>query len=315
MHGIAFMKLTELQRIIFGRRRSLPTLAALAVLLYGVPGYAQRGAPGGRAPNPNPFSGKPEAVAEGRAVYEQSCTACHGKDGAAGELGPALGAPARRYLQRTDQAIFDAILKGIAGTKMPPTPLAETDAWKVAAYIMALRGTAIDAPAPGDVARGEQIFWGKGQCGDCHMIRGKGGLLGPDLSNLARARKINSIVDALTKEQHRVATDGGTHDAELLPLSTYQAVRVTMQDGRAITGVLRNEDSFSLQLLGSDNQLYMLDRASLKEIHYEPKSLMPADYDKRLTPEEFQNLLAFLTRQSAAPPEGPGRGGRGQGVE
>jgi putative heme-binding domain-containing protein len=305
------MNLTEPQRI-FGYCRPLLPLAALAALLCAVPSYAQRGGPGGRAPNPNPFAGNPQAVEEGRAIYEQYCTACHGKDGAAGELGPALGAPARRYLQRTDQAIFDAILKGIAGTKMPPTPVSETDAWKIATYILALRGTAIDAPAPGDVAQGEQIFWGKGQCGDCHMIRGKGGLLGPDLSDIARLRKINSIVDALTKEQHRVATDGGTHDAELLPLSTYQPVRVTMQDGRVIAGVLKNEDSFSLQVLGSDNQLYMLDRAGLKEVYYEPKSLMPTDWDKRLAPEEFQNLLAFLTRQSTAPPGGSGGGGRGQ---
>jgi len=57
-----------------------------------------------------------------------------------------------------------------------------------------------------------------------------------------------------------------------------------------------NEDSFSLQMLGSDNELHMFARDELRQVVYEPKSLMPTDYDKRLTPEEFQDLLAFLSR-------------------
>ena len=57
-----------------------------------------------------------------------------------------------------------------------------------------------------------------------------------------------------------------------------------------------NEGSFSLQMLGSDNELHMFARDELRQVAYEPKSLMPTDYDKRLTPEEFQDLLAFLSR-------------------
>ena len=49
----------------------------------------------------------------------------------------------------------------------------------------------------------------------------------------------------------------------------------------------------------------------MKEVYYQPKSLMPTDYDKRLTPQEFQDLLAFLTRLYVAPlpPLPGGRGG------
>ena len=38
---------------------------------------------------------------------------------------------------------------------------------------------------------------------------------------------------------------------------------------------------------------------------------MPTDYDKRLTPAEFKDLMAFLTRQGMMPPPAPGRGGAG----
>jgi len=280
-----------------------------AGLLLALPASAQRGRAASE-PNPNPFANNADAIAEGREIYNRICTACHGKDGEAGDRALALGAPARRYARRTDAEIFDAIEKGIPGTMMPPNGLPENDAWKVTAYIHGLRGTAIDTPAKGDVAKGEAIFLGKGKCADCHMINGKGGLSGPDLSNVAGVRKYTSIVDALTKAQHRVATDGGTHAEALFPMTTYQPVRVTMLDGKVINGILRNEDSFTLQVFGSDNQLYLLDRDKAKEVFYIPESVMPTDYDKRLTATEFQDLMAYLTRLAVPPPQNP-RGGRG----
>jgi len=73
-----------------------------------------------RAQPANPFLGNAKAIDEGREFFNQTCTGCHGPDGAAGEMGPALGAPARRYAQATDAQIFDAIKNGIPGTQMPP---------------------------------------------------------------------------------------------------------------------------------------------------------------------------------------------------
>ena len=291
-------------------RNSSGIMAASVLLMAALPCLAQQGgrAAGGGAANP--FTGNEQAIAEGRELYNNSCTACHGPEGIVGELGPALAAPGRRYGRRTDSEVFDAIKHGIPGTTMPPSTLSDNDAWKVATYILGLRGTAIDAPAKGNTAKGEQIFLGKGDCIRCHMLRGKGGLIGPDLSNLANRRKLSSIKDALTKADHRVGGDGGTHDPGLEPLSTYKVVSVVTRDGKAIRGVLKNEDSFSLQMLSMDNALHLFDRQELREIVYEPDSLMPSDYDKRLTAEEFQDLLAFLSRQGSVTPPPAGRRGQ-----
>ena len=257
----------------------------------------------------NPFAGNAQAVGEGRDIYNRSCTTCHGADGAGGEMGPALGAPARRYAQSTDAQIFETIKNGVPSTQMPRFGgrLTDDDVWKVAAYIRGLRGTAIDAPAVGDAAGGEQIFWGKGECGNCHVVRGKGGLVGPDLTNLAGTRKTVSIVDALTKPLHRVFGDGGAIPKILIPNTTYQPVRITAADGRVVTGVLKNEDSYSLQVMGTDNELHMFDRSKVSVV-YETRSLMPTDYDKRLGAEEFRNLLAYLTRLHVPAPAAPSRG-------
>jgi cytochrome c oxidase cbb3-type subunit 3 len=288
--------------------RSLAMVGAvLAVLLVSASLSAQRGGRGGAAAGPaNPFQGNPQAIDEGRTTYNQTCTVCHGPDGAAGEMGPALGVPARRYAQGTDAQIFDAIKNGIPGTQMPPfgAQLSDNDIWKVTSYIHGLRGTAIDVPAPGDAALGEQIFWGKGECGNCHVIKGRGGLIGPDLTNLAGTRKTASIVDALTKPLHRVFGDGGAIPRILIPNTTYQPVRVTSADGKTTSGVLKNEDSYSLQVMGTDNQLHMFERAKVKVV-YDSKGLMPTDYDKRLTAGEFRDLLAFLTRLAVPQPVVP----------
>ena len=121
---------------------------------------------------------------------------------------------------------------------------------------------------------------------------------------------MQNIVDALTKEKHKIAADGGTHDTTLLPMSTYQPVRVTTGDGKVIEGILKNEDSFSLQVLGkNDLNLYRFKRASVK-VFYDPNSLMPHDWDKRLSASEFQDLMAYLTRLYVPPPPPPpARGG------
>ncbi len=292
------------------RHRSIqPWLPVAAVLLAATPVYAQDNP--ARTASQNPFAGNEQAAAEGRAIYNRTCTACHGYDGTEGERAPALAANARRYQRNTDPQLFDAIKRGIPDTQMPASGLSDSDAWKVTGYLHSLRALAIDMPSAGNAAHGEEVFWNKGGCGGCHMLHGKGGLMGPDLSDLASRRRMNSIRDALTKSQYRVVTDRGGQGAGLTPSSRFQPVRVVTRDGQTVSGLVRNEDSFSLQVLGSDNALHLFLRDELVEVTYETKSLMPTDYDQRLTSDEMRDLLAFLSRQGTVPRPAAGRGGRG----
>lgn len=279
----------------------------LVVLILTGTLAAQRGGGPPAGATVHPAIGNREAIGNGERLYNETCTSCHGKDGTGGELGPPVAVQNRRYLRRTDTEVFEAIKNGIAGTQMPPYAGQFTDEqiWHITAYIHGLRGTAIDTPAQGDVAGGEAIFWGAGNCGSCHMIKGKGSILGPDLSNLAGTRKVQNIVDALTKVNHKIMADGGTHDTTLLPMTTYQPVRITTADGKVISGILKNEDSFSLQVLGKDDLILHRFRRKDVKVFYDPQSLMPHDWDKRLRPAEFQNLLAFLTRLYVPPPPPP----------
>jgi putative heme-binding domain-containing protein len=185
---------------------------------------------------------------------------------------------------RTDAGIFEAIQKGIPGSAMPASSLQPMDIWKIVAYIRSLRATASDAFVAGDVARGERVYWEKGRCGNCHMIRGRGGISGPDLSNVGGERTLAVIRDALTKPK--------------LPIPRgYRPVEVMTVDGRKLTGIAKNDNNFSLQLLDSHDKLQLLTSDEWVKITYRPESLMPSNYGKVLAPEEFQDLLAFLSRQ------------------
>ncbi|MBI1352888.1 MAG: c-type cytochrome [Acidobacteria bacterium] len=234
------------------------------------------------ADSKNPLGNGPQVVEAGRTVYNQTCTVCHGVDGDAGDRAPALGA-ARRYAHNTEEDIFNVVLNGIPGTQMPSMGLSEEDAWRITAWIRSLRAVAADFPPDGDVAAGEKVFWGKGECGRCHRINGRGGLLGPDLSNLGGGMRLSAIRESLTVPKPHV------------PLGFRPATVVT-KDGRTIRGVLKNEHNFSIQMLGDDDRLHLLTSDEIASIERGETSLMPTDYDKRLSETEFRDLVAFLSR-------------------
>ncbi|MCW5979407.1 MAG: c-type cytochrome [Bryobacteraceae bacterium] len=259
--------------------RAIAILLVCAALAWAQPGRRGRGGPPAHAAPLNPAE-----VEQGEELYNQSCTMCHGLKGTVGDRAPALAAN-RRYLRATDAALFDAIKNGIKGTLMPPTPLPDADIGKLVAYIRSLRASAVDAPVNGDLTRGGAVFDGKGACRQCHMVDGRGGLLGPDLSSLGAERSLRYIEEALTRPKAHIPRG-------------YQPVSFVDAEGRRVRAVVKNETNFSLQLLDEAGRLHLLLREEARGLRYEEQSLMPADYDKRLTAGEFQDLLAFLSRRA-----------------
>ena len=116
------------------------------------------------------------------------------------------------------------------------------------------------------------------------MVNGRGGLLGPDLSNIAGERSLRFLRESLTTAKPNIPPG-------------YQPVLVQTTDGRRIRGVLKNEHNFSLQVLDTEGKLHLLTRDEVRDIAYDKRSLMPSNYDKTLSATELQDLLAILSRQ------------------
>jgi putative heme-binding domain-containing protein len=246
-----------------------------------------------------------DAIADGKQVYDTHCTACHGGEGRAGERAPAIvftGATGPLRGERSDAQVLAVVRDGIPGTGMPAwgARLTADQIASLGAYIHALRGTALDNPAPGDAVHGEQMFWGKADCGSCHRIGLRGGVIGPDLGNIAAIRKTAQIRDALTQADHHVFGDGGVHLPAIPPMES-DPVTIVTKDGKTLEGVMRNQDAWSVQVMGLESKLHSFSRADLQSITIKPGSVMPSDYDKRLSKAEFDDLMAFLTRQGKHP--------------
>ena len=168
-----------------------------------------------------------------------------------------------------------------------PVPDAELDA--IVSYVSALKAPAADNPSAGDAMAGERFFTGKGNCSSCHMVRGRGGILGPDLSNLGRERKTPQIERAIREPGVRRKSTG-EDDAQ-----SFKAVSLRMRDGRTLRGLAKYESPFDLGVQSLDGRFHSISRAQVADITWEP-SLMPK---VQASAEELRDLLAYLTRLAA----------------
>ena len=233
----------------------------------------------------NPLTRDAAAVQAGRALYLERCAVCHGQD-AMGSMAANL-VRSRTVTRGKDGALFQVISKGFPGTDMPPQPnLAPEQIWQLVSYLHSLSRPGLQPAVPGDVAAGRETFERVG-CAGCHQVDGAGGFLGPALDSIA-ARKTSEAIrsDVL--------------DPSAALLVGYEAVTATMRDGDRIEGILKNEDTFSVQILTRDGRFRLLDRTEVNEIKKSSTSPMPSGYGEKLSDEELQNILAYLDRQRDA---------------
>jgi len=244
----------------------------------------------------NPLAGDPKALQEGASQFRINCALCHGLDAHGGSRGPDLARGDFAH-GSSDAEIFHTITTGLPGTLMPANDLSDTETWEIIAY---LRSLAPPTPqsASGDPKAGEEIFFGDGNCSLCHMVNGKGGRLGPDLSRVGSRRSPDFFAKKLRNPDKYLAPtllDPGKEwpfDAE--------AVTVVLQDGQKIQGVLRNEDTFSIQLMDYGEDLHMYLKKDVREVIHERKTLMP-NYDEDLLDQQhLSDVVAYLASLRAA---------------
>ncbi|MGH9470944.1 MAG: c-type cytochrome [Terriglobia bacterium] len=217
----------------------------------------------------------------GARIFTSSCALCHGLDGRGGEHAPNIATnPSVQGL--SDPALYQVIQNGIPAAGMPSfRSLGASGIQAVLDYLRALQGRGALAPVPGSPERGRALFFGKAACSKCHMVAGQGGFIGADLSTYARTHPPSEIRQAI------VSPDKNLRRSD-------EIVVVTMRDGRAFSGLARNEDNFSLQLQTPDGAFHLFMKSGLASIRREPRSLMPSDYDSTLTPQQIDDLVSFL---------------------
>lgn len=245
----------------------------------------------------NPLAGDPKAAKLGESQFRANCAFCHGLGARGGGRGPDLTRAQKRH-GSSDVDLFRTINEGVPGTAMPPNGatqqgvgMTETEVWQVIAYI---RSVQVRAPAqtPGNTTHGKALFFGDAVCYTCHMVEGKGGRLGPDLTTTGSARSTEYLIDSVRNPSRRLAQ--GLSEAMKEFSQEYETVNVETADGQKFTGVILNEDHFTVQMMDLREQIHLFEKDKLRSFEKSRKSLMPA-YDKSmLSDKDLQDILAFL---------------------
>ena len=243
-------------------------------------------------PVTNPLAGNPRAIEEGASLFRANCSPCHGLNAQGGGRGPDLTS-GHWVHGSTDADLFRTVTRGVPGTEMPANAFDDSEIWAILAYVRSLSPPRGEVTS-GDPVKGQTIFWQTAGCSTCHMVQGRGGVLGPDLSRVGEARSKKYLIDSIrepSKELSAGMLDPNNHYG--LPLE-YDTVTVITADGRKIAGVAKNEDTFSIQLLDTNQHLQFFLKKNLKEVIHERKSLMPAYSEKMLNPADLEDLVAYL---------------------
>jgi cytochrome c oxidase cbb3-type subunit III len=231
-------------------------------------------------------------IKEGASLFRANCAPCHGLNARGGGRGPDLTS-GRWTHGSTDHDIYRTINEGVPGTDMPANGFDDSETRAIIAYLRSLAPTKRITLA-GDPAKGKNIFFGSAGCSNCHMVRGVGGLLGPDLSRVGAARSISYLIDSIRDPDKELSVgmiDPNNH--YVVPL-VYDTVTVVTVSGEKITGVARNEDNYSIQMITTAQQLQLLLKRDLKEVFHERRSLMPPYSEDTLDGRQLQDLLAYL---------------------
>jgi len=127
---------------------------------------------------------------------------------------------------------------------------------------------------------GKAIFEAKGACVRCHSIDGRGGSLGPDLTEIGLKRTPQSLRESITDPNAEIYRE-------------YLTVVVTTKQGQRIEGIALNEDDISIQLRDVEGNPRSFLKTNLQALRREQRSLMPS-YLAKLEPSEIDSLVAYL---------------------
>ena len=246
----------------------------LAVLVLAVSGCASLA----RAQPQHAGQYEQADIEYGAQLYSGHCVVCHGERGDA-MPGANLGSGRFRHAE-TDRDLTNVIRNGVAGTAMAASAYTETELGALVAFLRNMGTANLSAVKLGDAARGRELFVGKGNCGSCHRVGAEGPRAAPDLTS------IGAIRTAATLERSLL-------DPNVALLPANRPVRAVLRDGTVVAGRRLNEDTFTVQLIDSNERLVSLDRAAIRSYEVGSEAAMPS-YAGIFSEDERADLVAYL---------------------
>jgi putative membrane-bound dehydrogenase-like protein len=141
-----------------------------------------------------------------------------------------------------------------------------------------------EALATANLGNGRALY--AAVCGACHTMYGEGGKIGPDLTGSGRAN-----LDYLLEN---VVDPGAVVSAD------YRMSLVTLEDGRALGGVIAGKDERTITLRTLAETM-TIDQKEVVKIDTSSMSMMPEGLLLAFPPEQVRDLIAYLMHPVQVP--------------
>ncbi len=133
-----------------------------------------------------------------------------------------------------------------------------------------------------NAARGAEVF--AKACVVCHVLEGKGALVGPQLDGIG-GRGLERLLEDVLDPNRNVD-------------KAFRTTVFVLKDGETVSGLMRREEGGAFIYALANGQEARVAKADVKERRETETSLMPANFIEALTPAELNDLLAFLLGKS-----------------
>ena len=143
---------------------------------------------------------------------------------------------------------------------------------------------------PGNAERGRKLFFDaeKSQCIKCHRLGDQGERIGPELTSVGNRFSRVHIIESILEPSRTLAP-------------SYESLTIALKDGRILSGLRVAETDTTLTLADNQAVKHSIEKSAIEEHRVQPTSIMPDGLEKRLTTDEFVDLIAFLVSQKGSP--------------
>ena len=228
----------------------------------------------------NPLESDPRAARLGGSIFRAQCATCHGADAKGIST---LDAPdlTMSWVERqlSEEEVFQTIREGIPGSIMPPHSFNDTEVWMLVSFLMSVAEGGTTNQIAGNSDRGARLF--SSNCSRCHRVDGKGGSLGPELSNITGRRSQDALVRSIRNPSANITR-------------LYKPISFITVGNESVQGTIKSEDAFSIQLMDSNQVLRGFSKLDLRELRREEQSLMPSFTESSLSDSDVNDLLSYL---------------------
>ena len=133
----------------------------------------------------------------------------------------------------------------------------------------------------GDPERGQRVFAKAGTCANCHLVKGQGKHVGPDLSEIGKKLSREAMFESILYPSAGISHNFETYVAEL-------------EDGNIVSGIVLSQTQDEIEIVNNEGVAQRLNRRSVETLTKLTTSLMPADLHKNLTEQELVDVVAYL---------------------